>query len=561
MTRFVAISFLCALSAEAANYYVDFSAGSDAAAGTIGAPWKHCPGDANATGTAASTTLNGGDTVIFKGGVSYVGKVQLNRSGTVGSTIVYDGNTAGTFGSGRASMNFTNHPTINIAFQAVAAVSNLAFRGFSLTEIGGYDVLPATNGCTVIETTGKPGVGFEFYSYTCMDLEITDCLFSEIGEWHPVDPFDDSAINGQAISLQNAHRVTISGCDFTKMFNGVAIKTDKTSGIGTSDITITNCNFHNYIVWGVDMAGRATGCTLSNIWIVASDFHDYQEMDLGQWSGCGDRPHTDGIFIRNVYTGQTWAGWNRIEGCRFYNTNAVGGGSACISITEGPSFDIINNLFMNTVHGRTIYLHNGAHVGDAPQTNRVWHNTFWNDHTAINFTRGGFDLGFLSVKGNIFYDTRTGSGSTFVLYSEENYSSMWPDELDYNVYVTFNTTGAIWLAPGLGDGELTFSEMQALGYEANGKTGDPSFVDRSQGVGVNILDNDLSIASGSNARDFVPNLLSWDKYRTARPQGALSDAGFYEFTSGGGGGGGGSVTNNTPRPFQFPRNLRIQGAR
>lgn len=567
MTRIITIALLilCALSAEAATYYVDFSAGSDAAAGTSsGTAWKRCPGDTNATGTAASTTLTAGDTVIFKGGVSYIGTIYLSVSGSLASKITYDGNSAGTFGTGKATFNFTNHPTINVGFQNTAAVSNFTIKNFNFTEIGGYSVLPASNGCVSPDNTGKPGDGIQLYTYAAQDVLIQDCVFDQIGEWQPVDPITDGAINGNGVTLQNCHRITISGCEFTKMHTAISIKTDKTTGIGTSDITVTNCNIHNYIGWGIDIAGRAVGCTLSNMVFVANDFHDYQEYDLGQWAGCGDRIHTDGIFIRNVYTNQTWAGWNRIEGNRFYNTNAVGGGSACISITEGPSFDIINNLFMNTVHGRTIYLHNGAHLGDAPQTNNIWNNTFWNDHTAISLTHGGFDLGWVSVKNNIFYDPRTGSGSTFIINSEEAYASMLPDELDYNVYVTFNTGGSIWKNYSIGDGELTFSEMQALGYEAHGISGDPSFVDRTQGYGINILNNDLRIQSTSNAKDagVTISAIAWDKYRTARPQGAAYDIGFYEYTTGGGGGGGGgSVTNNAPRPFQFPRGFIIRGAR
>lgn len=532
---FIAFVWALSISLHAATYYVDFVGGSDANAGTsTGAPFKRCPGDANATGTAASTVLAAGDTVIFKGGVNYEGMIGLTKSGTLASKLTYDGNSAGTWGTGKAVMNVTNHPTIIIAFQSQAAISNVVIKNFEITEYGGYHVLPATNGCSAPVSTPKNGNGIQFYTYGAMDTLIQDCYFHQIGEWNPVDPFEDGAIEGTGILAQNCHRLTISGCEFTKMFNAIAIKTDSATGIGTSDITVTNCNSHNYIAWGVDVAARANGCTLSNIVIIHSDFHDYQEYDLGQWAGCGERPHTDGIFIRNVYTTNTWAGWNRIEGCRFYNTNAVGGGSAPISITEGPSFDIVNCLFMNTVHGRTIYMHNGAHPGDAPQTNNIWNNTFWNDHTAINLTRGGFDLGWVSVKNNIFYDTRTGSSSTFILYSEEAFSSMYPDELDYNVYVTFNTTGAIWLAAGLGDGELTFAEMQALGYEAHGITGDPSFVDRTKGVGVNILNNDLRIQSSSNAKDVGSTIsaIVWDKYRTARPQGSAYDIGFHEFTSG-----------------------------
>jgi hypothetical protein len=86
-----------------ATYYVDFAAGSDANAGTsTGAAWKRCAGDAEATGVAASTTLSPGDTVIFKGGVRYYSTLGLGFSGTAGSRITYDGNSAGTWGTGKA---------------------------------------------------------------------------------------------------------------------------------------------------------------------------------------------------------------------------------------------------------------------------------------------------------------------------------------------------------------------------------------------------------------------------------------------------------------------------
>ncbi|MGA2605816.1 MAG: hypothetical protein ABSG14_16485, partial [Verrucomicrobiia bacterium] len=52
---------------------MDYSGGADSNAGTdTSVAWQHCPGDSLATGTAGSTPLNPGDTVFFKGGVSYV---------------------------------------------------------------------------------------------------------------------------------------------------------------------------------------------------------------------------------------------------------------------------------------------------------------------------------------------------------------------------------------------------------------------------------------------------------------------------------------------------------
>lgn len=87
----------------AATYYVDFDGGKDDAAGTSPAEaWKRCPGDPAATGNAKAQKLAAGDTVIFKGGVIYYGQVSVETSGETGKPIVFDGNTAGTFGAGRA---------------------------------------------------------------------------------------------------------------------------------------------------------------------------------------------------------------------------------------------------------------------------------------------------------------------------------------------------------------------------------------------------------------------------------------------------------------------------
>jgi len=85
------------------TYYVDFASGSDANPGTSSsAPWKHAPGDPNAKGVAANLTLRPGDTVDFKGGVVYNGTIVLPWSGLPGRPITYDGDSAGTFGTGRA---------------------------------------------------------------------------------------------------------------------------------------------------------------------------------------------------------------------------------------------------------------------------------------------------------------------------------------------------------------------------------------------------------------------------------------------------------------------------
>ena len=89
--------------AVASTYYVDYVGGSDESAGTAAdAPFKHCPGDAAATGKAKSVKLRPGDRALFKGGVRYEGTIVIRLSGTRDAPIVYDGGPASGFGRGRA---------------------------------------------------------------------------------------------------------------------------------------------------------------------------------------------------------------------------------------------------------------------------------------------------------------------------------------------------------------------------------------------------------------------------------------------------------------------------
>ncbi len=91
------------LAAQATTYFIDFEGGNDEGDGlTAATAWKHAPGDANAAGEAAAVKLQPGDRVLFKGGVIYRGALQLTASGTAEAPIVYDGNTAGEYGEGKA---------------------------------------------------------------------------------------------------------------------------------------------------------------------------------------------------------------------------------------------------------------------------------------------------------------------------------------------------------------------------------------------------------------------------------------------------------------------------
>ena len=94
------------LTASAATYYVDFARGVNTADGlSPKTAWKHCPGDSNATDKPKAVALVPDDTIIFKGGVQYFGSIELKVAGAEGRPITLDGNSAGTFGEGRAILD------------------------------------------------------------------------------------------------------------------------------------------------------------------------------------------------------------------------------------------------------------------------------------------------------------------------------------------------------------------------------------------------------------------------------------------------------------------------
>ena len=81
-------------AAEAAIFYVDFASGDDANNGSSpDQAWKRSPGDSEATGIAASTVLQPGDIVRFKGGIKYRGMIIIRSSGTEDNPIIFQGDT------------------------------------------------------------------------------------------------------------------------------------------------------------------------------------------------------------------------------------------------------------------------------------------------------------------------------------------------------------------------------------------------------------------------------------------------------------------------------------
>lgn len=451
--RVLWLLLLSALSLHGATYYVDFTGGSDAANGTTtGTPFKHCPGDGNATGTAGSTTLSAGDRVNFKGGVEYNvagADIDLTWSGTVGNSIIYDGTNWN--GPTRAIITGTNDIVTATAFtDGGVARSNLAFRGLVITNIGGYSdatfaALP-TNG--IVSPNG--GFGILFSTAGSQDIEISGCGFGKIGQWRNTKPFEDeNSTVGLMIHLRDSKRVTIKDCDFTASRTCISIKGN------ISDIVVSNCVLHNYFTWGIDVAPQATGNILSNIYIQRCTIKDYNEHSSAYWTGYGDTPHNDGIFLRTSAIVSTWTNIV-IEQSTFSDDLPVGTGTASIYVSQGSSATIRNCLFLNEAHAVVVKIAY-RHLNITPYQYVKFHNNTLISPTAnLEIDPGNSDPNVVEIYNNAFYRVSTTrnfqifsadwtNAATTLLWDHNRYNSDYSPVANH--YVVFANSGGYQMLP------------------------------------------------------------------------------------------------------------------
>jgi hypothetical protein len=516
--------------AHSSVYYVDFAGGSDANDGTnTSAAFKHSPGDRNATGVVASTALFGGDTVVFKGGVIYTGTIEIPWSGdSDGSRIVYDGNSSGTWGTGRAIINNGNRDVSDdMGFHASASRNYITIKNFEFTEIGGNAALPSGNGCVSPDNTAKPGSGILFEA-TATYITIQNCYFHEIGEWHNSDPFASFAIDGKGILFRNNDHVVIDNSDFTRVSVAIAIYPNST---GATNLTIKNNNIHNYIRWGIDLDGAYKNILFDKINIHNNKIHDYTEYDEGVWAGCGEWPHTDGIFIRTDSDYVTYGTIN-IYANEFYDDSNGGGGTASVYVSGGPSANIFNNIFKGVNHGRVIFVNDGIYANQSPQTVNIYNNSFFVGSSAINLKTSTVPLSTstIRIKNNIFYNIST-QNSVPCVYIES--LDAYPDELDYNIYYKphdiYLMDGSLWTWADINGCTTKYPGCDT--WERHGKNVDPGFTNVSYGLGAKASYNDLTLKKGSPAVDAgaAVSLFSTDFLGASRPQGVAWDIGGYEY--------------------------------
>jgi hypothetical protein len=382
------------------------------------------------------------------------------------------------------------------------------------------DITSAGSGTTkiwlgVAQPPGGVGINFGNNNTTASagsNITVLRCEFDEVGQWQVEMPMaGDRAMTGQGIAFADVSNSLIEDCDFTKVSVPISIKV---RGV-TESITLRNCTMHDYIVWGVDVGPRQNNALIRNITIEGCTIYNYHQAANPFWKGAGDRPHTDGIFLRSDYI-VPYENFV-IRGNRFYK-NDSGPGTASIYLSTGSSATIYNNIFADDNHSNgAIYIAYASRAG-IQQVVNIWNNTFMGGVRNI-LLESYATPHRVDIRNNVF--VRTINFPNVVIYTsaiEEYFAAN-------NAY--FNTFRTDVLLPGY---QTVEAWKASTGQEAGSFFGDPMLEDLSgppSGWDVSPMEGSPLIGAGQNLSEFF----TADYAGNARPSSGAWDIGAYQFGS------------------------------
>jgi hypothetical protein len=155
--RIVFLLLIISLQIKAAKYYCDPSSIKSFANGTLATPWKNI--DQVNNGTKA---LLAGDTVFFKRGQKFTGRLNIEKSGTAKNPIVYTA-----YGKGKLPI-FDNaiSDIITLRNQSYVVIDKIQFTDYSLLDK--LHLLPAN-------------ISIAILLYNSPHCTISNCDFSLVG--------------------------------------------------------------------------------------------------------------------------------------------------------------------------------------------------------------------------------------------------------------------------------------------------------------------------------------------------------------------------------------------
>jgi hypothetical protein len=501
---FFLLIFIGASLSWAATYYVDFSNGLNSNNGnSTASAWKNCPGDSLATGVSAGTQIKAGDIILFKGGVVYKGQITVRWSGSASAQITYDGNSAGTWGTGKALIDGENLRSYGFS-ATTGTTSYVTIKNFEIQNMK----------YTGVPWQGGAAIKIDDASY----VTIANCYLHDVGYWKN----DGSIIPaGNGVHMLRPQNCAITGCEITR--TGLAgIEVD-----GSVNCTFSHNNIHDYITWGIDIGGDFNLCTGNDL--CDNTIHDLYQFDAGYWGIPNDPniPHTDYIFIRQGGSTSQHPVKNVVERNLFYNNQTFDefGGTAMLFLSYADSTLVRNNVFINP-HGYYATRFSWTSSGT-----KFYNNTIY----APNQITGGGGVGgvFLETNGNT--DIRN---NIMVTYQSSIAYTGVADESglksDYNLY--YNLTSGqdfVRITPAR---YATFAQWQTYGYDTHSihvaSPGDIKFANVA-GYPTACQTMDLSVLSTSPAVNVGTALAGFanDMNSVVRPQGSAWDIGAYECVS------------------------------
>jgi hypothetical protein len=489
-----------ALPVRVPTYFVDFSAGSDTADGkSQSTAWKHAPGDPNATGSPASTTLVPGNVVLFKGGVPYYGTVAVTVSGTQAAPLVLEGGPQQGWGTGKAIIDGQEMRSVGVS---VTGASYVVVEGF---EVRSFDKSQSSTGIDVNGGSNDIVVGNQLYDI-----------------YYPTNPDPGTTTweqqSGTGISVTNSSGSAVYANNVRDCGNaGIAFSADDAEVDGGQVV----CNEVTNMNWGIvaplgdsDPGTHMTGVTIAHNYI--HDFDHYEACSA--W-------HRDGIFVfARPDNANTTIDDFEIADNYFEDTLSPDFGSTAWIYIEYVCRNF--NIHHNILNASRAYY--GIRIlGDGFQ---VMGNHILANNVIANVNgMGSYGLHIMQSSGaqlvnNIFYDDDT----AYFIATD----SMMGFSGDYDLlFATDNTSNLVTLDAGPAASPAgtayDLATLQAAGYETHGIAADPQWSVPFASIGAD--PSGFEPKATSPAKDHG-KLLSYtsDFAGTAIPEGAGPDIGAYE---------------------------------
>lgn len=351
----------------AVNYYVDPSSTATTANGTLAFPWKTI-----AQVNSGTTLLNPGDSVLFKRGQTFSGRLTISRSGSASAPIVYSN-----YGSG-------NLPEFNNAITDIINITNKQY-----VVIDGIKIVD--NSISTTDHTVQAKISYAINVDNSPNCSIKNCDISLVGVGIAVTTgSDNTTITGNYMHNMRMVRNTPTSVNPDDDYGANPMV------IGSSNNNITNNRFEECWALSYDYgydggAVELFGATMNNNKIMnntAINCNGFMEVGSS----------TNGVAQNNIVA------YNKIINCGIIGVYQNG---STFSVTVN-NLQYYNNTVVETVkqYSQPGVMFWMAGTGSAGMV-VVKNNIFWLS-SGTNFASSKFNSGQMVHTNNI-YRMATGS--------------------------------------------------------------------------------------------------------------------------------------------------------